>query len=44
MVVVELFIVLFFIFLGVRMGGIGIGFVGGVGVIVFLLLLGVLIS
>lgn len=34
MVWVELLVVLLFIFLGARIGGIGIGFAGGAGVIV----------
>lgn len=38
---VELFVVLAFIFLGARIGGIGIGFSGGAGVIVLSLILGV---
>jgi anaerobic C4-dicarboxylate transporter DcuA len=38
---VELFVVLLFIFIGARMGGIGIGFAGGAGVIVLSLVLGV---
>ncbi|WP_394249145.1 anaerobic C4-dicarboxylate transporter [Vibrio profundi] len=41
MVAVELFVVLLFIFLGARIGGIGIGFAGGAGVIALSLLLGV---
>lgn len=41
MVWVELLVVLFFIFLGARIGGIGIGFAGGAGVIALSLLLGV---
>lgn len=35
MLVVELIIVLLAIFLGARLGGIGIGFAGGLGVLVF---------
>ncbi|WP_305416886.1 anaerobic C4-dicarboxylate transporter [Photobacterium leiognathi] len=38
---IELFVVLAFIFLGARIGGIGIGFAGGAGVIVLSLVLGV---
>lgn len=34
MIVVELIIVLLAIFLGARLGGIGIGFAGGLGVLV----------
>ncbi|BAX51681.1 Anaerobic C4-dicarboxylate transporter DcuA [Photobacterium damselae subsp. piscicida] len=41
MIGVELFVVLAFIFLGARIGGIGIGFAGGAGVIVLSLILGV---
>ncbi|PMH74879.1 anaerobic C4-dicarboxylate transporter [Vibrio cyclitrophicus] len=41
MIVVELFVVLLFIFLGARIGGIGIGFAGGAGVIALSLILGV---
>ena len=41
MITVELFIVLLFIFLGARIGGIGIGFAGGAGVIALSLILGV---
>ncbi|WP_299688495.1 anaerobic C4-dicarboxylate transporter [uncultured Vibrio sp.] len=41
MIAVELFVVLLFIFLGARIGGIGIGFAGGAGVIALSLLLGV---
>ncbi|MCG3865063.1 MULTISPECIES: anaerobic C4-dicarboxylate transporter [unclassified Photobacterium] len=41
MIGVELFVVLAFIFLGARIGGIGIGFAGGAGVIVLSLVLGV---
>lgn len=41
MVMVELFVVLLFIFLGARIGGIGIGFAGGAGVIALTMLLGV---
>ncbi len=41
MVWVELLVVLLFIFLGARIGGIGIGFAGGAGVIVLSLVLGV---
>ncbi|ORT51907.1 C4-dicarboxylate ABC transporter [Vibrio sp. qd031] len=41
MVVIELFVVLLFIYLGARMGGIGIGLAGGAGVVVLSLLLGV---
>ncbi|MTI12212.1 anaerobic C4-dicarboxylate transporter [Sansalvadorimonas verongulae] len=37
---VELFVVLFFIFIGARIGGIGIGFTGGLGVIVLSLVMG----
>lgn len=38
---VELFVVLLFIYLGARIGGIGIGFAGGAGVIALSLILGV---
>ncbi|MEQ6348010.1 anaerobic C4-dicarboxylate transporter [Vibrio cyclitrophicus 1F53] len=41
MITVELFVVLLFIFLGARIGGIGIGFAGGAGVIALSLILGV---
>ncbi|WP_028772906.1 anaerobic C4-dicarboxylate transporter [Shewanella waksmanii] len=41
MLVAELFIVLAFIYLGARMGGIGIGLAGGAGVLVLTLALGV---
>ncbi|PUZ94560.1 C4-dicarboxylate ABC transporter [Vibrio vulnificus] len=41
MVAVELLVVLLFIYLGARMGGIGIGLAGGAGVIVLSLILGV---
>ncbi|MCC4816732.1 C4-dicarboxylate ABC transporter [Vibrio lentus] len=41
MIAVELFVVLLFIFLGARIGGIGIGFAGGAGVIALSLILGV---
>ncbi|HFQ5342151.1 TPA: anaerobic C4-dicarboxylate transporter [Vibrio vulnificus] len=41
MVAVELLVVLLFIYLGARIGGIGIGFAGGAGVIVLSLVLGV---
>ncbi|EAS62708.1 anaerobic C4-dicarboxylate transporter [Photobacterium angustum] len=41
MIGIELFVVLAFIFLGARIGGIGIGFAGGAGVIVLSLVLGV---
>ncbi|MBU2895322.1 anaerobic C4-dicarboxylate transporter [Vibrio hepatarius] len=41
MVMVELFVVLLFIYLGARIGGIGIGFAGGAGVISLSLFLGV---
>ncbi|ALM69622.1 anaerobic C4-dicarboxylate transporter [Vibrio vulnificus] len=41
MVAVELLVVLLFIYLGARIGGIGIGFAGGAGVIVLSLILGV---
>ncbi|MBM7037743.1 anaerobic C4-dicarboxylate transporter [Vibrio ulleungensis] len=41
MVVIELFVVLLFIYLGARMGGIGIGLAGGAGVVVLSLVLGV---
>ncbi len=41
MIAVELFVVLLFIFLGARIGGIGIGFAGGAGVIALSLGLGV---
>ncbi len=41
MIWVELAIVLLFIFLGARIGGIGIGFAGGAGVIALSLILGV---
>ncbi len=33
MVMIQLLVVLLFIFLGARIGGIGIGFAGGAGVI-----------
>ncbi len=39
MVMVELFVVLLFIYLGARIGGIGIGFAGGAGVIALSLIL-----
>lgn len=39
MVAVELLVVLLFIYLGARIGGIGIGFAGGAGVIVLSLIL-----
>lgn len=38
---IELFVVLFFIWLGARMGSIGIGFAGGLGVLVLALVFGV---
>uniref|UniRef100_UPI0004A22557 anaerobic C4-dicarboxylate transporter family protein n=1 Tax=Vibrio parahaemolyticus TaxID=670 RepID=UPI0004A22557 len=41
MVMVELFVVLLFIYLRARIGGIGIGFAGGAGVIALSLILGV---
>ncbi|NOH70550.1 anaerobic C4-dicarboxylate transporter [Vibrio pectenicida] len=41
MVMVELFVVLLFIYLGARIGGIGIGFAGGAGVIALSFFLGV---
>ncbi|WP_028762029.1 anaerobic C4-dicarboxylate transporter [Shewanella colwelliana] len=41
MIAIELFIVLAFIYLGARMGGIGIGLAGGAGVLVLSLFLGV---
>ncbi len=41
MVMIELFVVLLFIYLGARIGGIGIGFAGGAGVIALSLILGV---
>ncbi|MGP8309101.1 anaerobic C4-dicarboxylate transporter [Vibrio sp. YIC-376] len=41
MVMLELFVVLLFIYLGARIGGIGIGFAGGAGVIALSLILGV---
>ncbi|MDB1124182.1 anaerobic C4-dicarboxylate transporter [Vibrio algarum] len=41
MIVVELLVVLLFIFLGARIGGIGIGFAGGAGVIALTMFLGV---
>ncbi len=41
MVLVELFVVLAFIYLGARIGGIGIGLAGGAGVLVLSLFLGV---
>lgn len=41
MIMVELLVVLLFIFLGARIGGIGIGFAGGAGVIALTMLLGV---
>lgn len=41
MIMVELLVVLLFIFLGARIGGIGIGFAGGAGVIALSFLLGV---
>ncbi|EIT7145221.1 anaerobic C4-dicarboxylate transporter [Vibrio vulnificus] len=41
MVAVELLVVLLFIYLGARIGGIGIGLAGGAGVIVLSLILGV---
>jgi len=41
MIGVELFVVLAFIYLGARIGGIGIGLAGGAGVIVLSLILGV---
>lgn len=41
MIIIELFIVLLFIYLGARIGGIGIGFAGGAGVIVLTMIMGV---
>ncbi|MYM60998.1 anaerobic C4-dicarboxylate transporter [Vibrio sp. OCN044] len=41
MIMLELFVVLLFIFLGARIGGIGIGFAGGAGVITLSFILGV---
>lgn len=41
MIWVELAIVLLFIFIGARIGGIGIGLAGGAGVIALSLILGV---
>lgn len=41
MIWVELLVVLLFIFLGARIGGIGIGLAGGAGVIALSLILGV---
>lgn len=41
MIMLELFVVLLFIFLGARIGGIGIGFAGGAGVIALSFILGV---
>ncbi|GAM69697.1 C4-dicarboxylate transporter dcuA [Vibrio sp. JCM 19236] len=41
MIMVELLTVLVFIYLGARIGGIGIGFAGGLGVIALSLILGV---
>ncbi len=41
MIAIELFVVLLFIYLGARIGGIGIGLAGGAGVIALSLLLGV---
>jgi anaerobic C4-dicarboxylate transporter DcuA len=41
MMAVELFVVLLFIYLGARMGGIGIGLAGGAGVVVLSLFMGV---
>ncbi|CAM3850351.1 anaerobic C4-dicarboxylate transporter [Vibrio aquimaris] len=41
MIMLELFVVLLFIFLGARIGGIGIGFAGGAGVIALSFVLGV---
>ncbi len=41
MIWVELLTVLFFIFIGARIGGIGIGFTGGLGVVVLSLVFGV---
>ncbi|WP_028866258.1 anaerobic C4-dicarboxylate transporter [Psychromonas aquimarina] len=40
MILIELFIVLLFIYLGAKIGGIGIGFAGGAGVIVLTMVLG----
>ena len=40
MVAVELIVVLLFIYLGARIGGIGIGLAGGAGVIALSLVLG----
>ncbi|GLO62177.1 anaerobic C4-dicarboxylate transporter [Vibrio sp. MACH09] len=40
MVMIQLLVVLLFIFLGARIGGIGIGFAGGAGVIALTMLLG----
>lgn len=41
MVAIELAVVLLFIYLGARIGGIGIGLAGGAGVIALSLVLGV---
>lgn len=41
MIFIELFVVLLFIFLGARIGGIGIGLAGGAGVIVLTMVMGV---
>ena len=38
MIWVHLLVVLFFIYLGTRLGGIGIGFAGGLGVVVLALM------
>ena len=35
MIWIQLLIVLLFIYLGARLGGIGIGFMGGMGVVAF---------
>ncbi len=40
MIWIELFIVLLFIFLGSKMGGIGIGYAGGARVVVLTLIFG----
>lgn len=40
MIWIELLVVLFFIFIGARMGGIGIGYAGGAGVVVLTLIFG----
>ena len=38
--IIELLVVLVFIFLGARLGSIGIGFAGGLGVLVLVLVFG----